>query len=124
MRRASDPGYKLVVVVRKDLKLSPGKLAAQVAHAAVDCALRAKETDADSFSKWHREGQKKVVVAADDLRHLHELKVQADDWNVVTSLVTDAGQTEVEPGTVTALGVGPGKDTVVDAITGELPLMR
>lgn len=124
MRRGADISHKLVVVVRKDLKLSPGKLAAQVAHAAVDCALRAKETDADTFTKWHREGQKKVVVAAKDARHLHELKVQADEWNVVTSLVTDAGRTELEPGTVTALGVGPGKDSVVDAITGELPLMR
>lgn len=124
MAREAAFTHKLVIVVRKDLKLSPGKLAAQVAHAAVDCALRAKETDPKAFKAWYRQGQKKVVVAADDLRHLHELKVQADEWNVVTSLVTDAGHTEVEPGTVTALGVGPGKDAVVDGITGELPLMR
>lgn len=114
--------YKLVIVVRRDLKLSAGKMAAQVAHAAVDCALRSKADDERSFKKWKIEGQKKVVVRVDSERDLHELKMAADAHDLVTSLISDAGLTEVPPGTVTVLGIGPAANAQVDQITGRLPL--
>jgi PTH2 family peptidyl-tRNA hydrolase len=119
----ADFTHKLVVVVRKDLNLSKGKLAAQVAHAAVDCALRAKQTQPDAFNAWYRQGQKKVVVSVPDQRSLFAVKAEAEEWNVTASLITDAGHTELEPGTVTCLGVGPGKNDVIDEITGDLPLL-
>ena len=54
--------YKMVIGVRTDLKLSKGKTAVQVAHAAVACALKAKKHHKIVFSNWYNEGQKKVVV--------------------------------------------------------------
>ena len=115
--------YKLIVAVRDDLKLSLGKLAAQVAHAAVNCALSCKKNQTKWFSAWHREGQKKVVVRAFDLEHLYQLKHQAEALRLTASLITDAGLTEVPPETVTCLGIGPGPDEVVDKITGDLKLL-
>jgi PTH2 family peptidyl-tRNA hydrolase len=115
--------YKLVVVTRQDLKLSTGKLAVQVAHAAVTCALQAKKYSPDDFKEWFEEGQRKVVVKVPDLRALHELKVEAEAFGLVTSLVQDAGLTEVEPGTVTVLGIGPAREKEVDRITGALSLL-
>jgi peptidyl-tRNA hydrolase, PTH2 family len=114
--------HKMVIVVRRDLKLSPGKMAAQVAHAAVDCALRSKADDERSFKKWKSEGQKKVVVRVDSERDLHDLKMTADAKGLTTTLISDAGLTEIPPGTVTVLGIGPGSNAQVDAITGKLPL--
>ena len=52
----------MVIVVRKDIKLSPGKMAAQVAHAAVNCALIAKKRSPMYFDAWYNEGQKKAVL--------------------------------------------------------------
>jgi len=115
--------HKLVVVVRRDLKLSPGKMAAQVAHAAVDCALRSRADQERVFKKWKSEGQKKVVVRVDSERELHELKLAAEDRDLITSIISDAGLTEVPPGTVTVLGVGPGPNAEVDQVTGRLPLV-
>lgn len=115
--------HKMVIVVRRDLKLSAGKMAAQVAHAAVDCALRSKADAEKAFKKWKSEGQKKVVVRVDSERDLHELKLSADGRGLVTSLISDAGLTEVAPGTVTVLGIGPGPNAQVDQITGKLPLL-
>ena len=115
--------YKLVVIVRDDLKLSTGKLAVQVAHAAVNCSMSAKKNKSSWYSSWFQEGQKKVVVRAFDLKHIYELKSEAESLRLSTSLVIDAGLTEVPPGTVTCLGVGPGPNEIVDKVTGELKLL-
>src|SRR2546422_710402 len=56
--------YKLVIAVRSDLDLSRGKLAVQVAHAAVMAALEAKARHRKWFAEWIAEGQKRVVVQA------------------------------------------------------------
>jgi peptidyl-tRNA hydrolase, PTH2 family len=114
---------KLVVVTRQDLKLSAGKTAVQVAHAAVTCALQSKKHDPDTFKEWYEEGQKKVVVKAPDLRALYELKARAEDLGLVTSLIQDAGLTEIPAGTVTVLGIGPARDQDVDRVTGHLSLL-
>ncbi len=115
--------YKLVIVVRDDLKLSTGKLAVQVAHAAVNCAFSAKKNQSKWYNAWYSEGQKKVVVRAFDLAHLYELKASSAAMKLGTSLITDAGLTEIPPNTVTCLGVGPGPEQMVDKVTGDLKLL-
>ena len=114
--------YKLVVAVREDLDLSEGKMAVQVAHAATICALEAKRSRRKWFSEWMKEGQRKVVVRAHDLQHLEQLKKKAEKNNLPVALVQDAGLTEVPPGTVTCLGIGPAPDNLVDNVTGSLRL--
>ena len=106
--------YKLVVAVRSDLELSPGKLAVQVAHAAIMTALEAKAKHRKWFSEWYAEGQKKVVVKGGTLRDLHALRAKARSLSLSTALVEDAGLTELPPGTVTCLGIGPGPNPIVE----------
>jgi PTH2 family peptidyl-tRNA hydrolase len=113
---------KLVIVARKDIKLSAGKLAAQVGHASVDCALKAKRHQPTTFETWYEEGQKKVVLKGETERALFELKLAAEKAGLTTALIADAGHTELAPGTVTVLGVGPGRAIDVDKVTGHLPL--
>ncbi|MBM4250039.1 MAG: peptidyl-tRNA hydrolase [Euryarchaeota archaeon] len=115
--------WKLVVVARSDLRLSAGKTAVQVAHAAVSCALASKKRDPDTFREWYDEGQRKVVVKVPNLRALYELKAQAEDLGLVTSLIQDAGLTEIPAGTVTVLGIGPAKERDIDRVTGNLSLL-
>jgi PTH2 family peptidyl-tRNA hydrolase len=114
--------YKLVIVVREDIELSPGKMAAQVAHAAVMASLEAKSKTMKWFSMWISEGQKKVVVRAESLGELRELEAMAKRLKLATAVVEDAGMTELLPGTVTCLGIGPGPNNIVDQVTGNLPL--
>ncbi|MGQ9588645.1 MAG: peptidyl-tRNA hydrolase Pth2 [Thermoplasmata archaeon] len=114
--------YKLVVVVRDDLKISHGKLAAQVAHAAVSCAIQARTKRAKLFSAWYKEGQRKVVLKVKALDDLRELKDRAAKAGLIHSLIMDAGLTELPPSTITCLGIGPAPEREVDSITGSLPL--
>jgi len=120
--RKGEMEYKLVVVVRDDLKMSGGKLAAQVAHAAVTCALEAKARKTKWFSAWYAEGQRKVVLRARDLEELRILNDKASRAGLPRTLITDAGLTELPPNTTTCLGIGPAPEGDIDQITGHLPL--
>ncbi len=115
--------HKLVVAARGDLDLSKGKLAVQVAHASVMAALEAKSRHRRWFAAWYAEGQKKVVVRAVDLRQIRDLRAKARGIGLPTALVEDAGLTELPPGTVTCLAIGPGPSDLVDRITGQLKLV-
>lgn len=116
--------YKQVMAVRDDLNMSPGKLAVQVAHASLSSAEKVREKKPEWFKGWQEERQKKVVVKASSEEHLEDLKKKAEDLNLPNELVTDAGLTELEPGTPTVLGVGPAPNEEVDKVTGDLPLLE
>lgn len=115
--------YKMVIVTRKDLNLSQGKLAAQVAHAAVACALETKKNNSKWFTKWQSEGGKKAVVKVDCEKDFYPLKEKAEQLKIVASLIADAGHTEIPEGTKTVLGIGPAPDNIIDQVTGGLPLL-
>lgn len=115
--------YKLVIAVRDDLKMSAGKIAVQVAHAAVECVLETKRLKPRWFMEWKRSNSKKVVVKVKDEEALVDLKKRAEEQGLIAILITDAGLTEVPPGTKTAIGIGPAPSSYVDKLTGSLPLL-
>jgi len=115
--------YKMVIVTRDDLKLSPGKLAAQVAHAAVVCALKTKNTNSKWFNKWQNEGSKKAVVKTNSLDDFYSLKKKAEDLKIIAEIISDAGHTEIPYGTKTVLGIGPAPSNIIDQVTGELSVL-
>ena len=122
-KNLSDFEYKMVIVTRSDLPLSAGKLAAQVSHAAVECTLLTKKNKSEWFSKWQREGAKKVVVKVETLHEFFPLKEKAEDLGICTAIISDAGHTEIPEGTQTVLGIGPAPSNLIDQVTGELPLL-
>lgn len=115
--------YKMVIGVRMDLKLSKGKTAVQASHAAVICTLKAKKHQKISFTKWFKEGQKKVVVKIKDLEELHRVRQAALDMGFIAEIVRDAGLTEVPPGTITCIGIGPARNEDIDKVTRSYTLM-
>lgn len=118
-----DFDYKMAIITRKDLKLSTGKLAAQVAHAAVECALMTKKNNSKWFNKWMNEGAKKAILKTDSIDDFYSLKENADSMKISSVVISDAGHTELPAGTITVLGVGPGPNNLIDKITGHLSLL-
>lgn len=112
--------FKQCIVVREDLKLSSGKLAVQVAHAAI---LAMERADKRVIRDWKEEGQRKIVLKARSLQDIFRLREEAERAGVAAAIVIDAGLTEIPPGTVTALGLGPAPEAQIDRITGDLKLV-
>ena len=115
--------YKQVIAVRTDIKMSKGKLAAQVGHAAVSAAEQTRKTHPEWWKEWMKEGQCKIVVKVKDEEELRKLEVEAKELGLSTALICDRGLTELPPGTVTCLGIGPAPTDQIDKITGKLPLL-
>jgi len=111
---------KQVIVVRTDLKMGKGKLAVQVAHASIAAFL---EAGFFAKRKWLAQGMKKVVLKVGSEKELLELYEKARKKKLPCALIKDAGLTQLEPGTVTALGIGPAEDEKIDEITGGLKLL-
>ncbi|MEM3154323.1 MAG: peptidyl-tRNA hydrolase Pth2 [Candidatus Woesearchaeota archaeon] len=113
--------YKQVILVRDDLKLAKGKMAAQASHASVGAVLKSHK---DDIKKWQEQGMKKIILKVKDVQELNEYKKKAEDAGLVVALITDAGHTHLKPGTITCLGIGPDKEEKIDKITGKLSLIQ
>lgn len=113
--------FKQVILVRDDLKLSKGKMSAQVAHAAVDAVTL---SDAETVTKWRDVGMKKTVLKVKDLAELLQYEKKASSAGLVVAVVTDAGHTHVDPGTITCMAIGPDDENRIDKVTGSLKLMN
>ena len=120
---AKERELKQAIAVRQDIKMGKGKLAAQVAHASLSSAEEARRRREEWFDLWKEEGQTKVVLRVQSEEELRELLKQARTRGLPAALIVDRGLTQLEPGTVTCLGVGPGPDEEVDAVTGKLRLL-
>lgn len=111
---------KQVVIVNESLKLPRGKLAAQVAHAAVQGFIDAPPNIQE---RWLDTGMSKVVLQTSSETELLVLAERARLAGLPIALIRDAGRTIVAPGTVTCLCIGPAEDATIDSLTGDMKLV-
>jgi PTH2 family peptidyl-tRNA hydrolase len=115
--------YKQVIVFPSDLKLSKGKIAAQAGHGAVSASEESRKHKREWWRAWMDEGQCKIVVKVKSEKELLALEKQAKDLALPYALIIDRGLTEVPPGTITCLSIGPAPSEIIDKLTGKLPLL-
>jgi len=112
--------YKQAILIRQDLKLPKGKMAAQASHACVEAVLKC---DKKIVSAWRDDGMQKIALKVADEKELHKYIQIAKDDGIVTSTIADAGHTVVDPGTVTCGAIGPDDQKKIDKIINQLKLM-
>ena len=134
---------KMMIVMRRDLKMRKGKIAAQAGHACIEAILRAlnKEKRINDFeiidgetvlkntgentllSDWFEYGCAKVCVYVDSEEALLDIAKKAEEKGIIAAVITDAGMTEFHGvPTKTCLALEPLTAEVADEITGALPL--
>ncbi|GAP85709.2 putative PTH2 family peptidyl-tRNA hydrolase [Rosellinia necatrix] len=128
---SSNEECKLVLVVRTDLGMTKGKIAAQCSHATLACykalsrsaSRQPTSAEAKILQRWERLGQAKIAVQVKSQDELLTLMGKARSLGVTAEVIQDAGRTQIDPGSLTVLGVGPAPKSVVDQITGGLKLL-
>ena len=137
-------GTKMMIVMRRDLKMRKGKIAAQAGHACIDAVLQALqkegrmndlETSADGMMlntadkpssplvEWFNNGCTKVCVYVDSEEALLEIAEKAEARGIIAAVITDWGLTEFHgEHTKTCLALEPLPAEIADELTGELPL--
>lgn len=132
---------KMVIVVRKDLKMPRGKIAAQASHAAVGTVmqsifgknLEASDIDGyeikitpsmnDAMKDWLLGEYTKICVCVESEEELLSIYEKAQKSGLNVCLITDNGHTCFNGvKTKTCLAIGPCFSADVDSITKDLKL--
>lgn len=115
---------KMVLVVRTDLGMTKGKIAAQCGHATLACykSLSRSQDGMAVLRKWETMGQTKVAVQCKSEEELETLQALAVSLGLCAKIIHDAGRTQIAAGSATVMGV-VGPKSVVDQVTGQLKLL-
>jgi len=84
---------------------------------------QSRTKDPSSLTLWENSGQPKIAVKVDTEEELLAIAEKSRELGLVTSIIRDAGRTQIAPGSKTVLGVGPGNAELVDKVTGHLKLL-
>ncbi|KAK5710681.1 hypothetical protein LTR15_012837 [Elasticomyces elasticus] len=116
---------KLVLVVRKDLGMSTGKIGAQCGHATLACykTLVRANSRHPVLRQWEDYGQAKVALRIDSEEDMLMLQAQAISLGLCAQVIHDAGRTQIASGSATVLGIGPAPKSKIDEVTGHLRLL-
>ena len=115
--------HKAVCLVRRDLNMGPGKVAAQVAHAVLGVYRIAQDRCPEVLQSWVGGGEAIIVLGVESGGQMNGLLSEAAQQGLCTHCVADAGRTEVAPGTETVGCIGPAPVQSVDVVTGHLSLL-
>lgn len=152
--KASDDKYKQIIIVRKDLQMSPGKLAVQVSHASMaflTSMIRQQERrthdgegvntdlyfDIDLYDGWINGIFTKVCLGVKNRNKLSQVIEDAENAGMVEGedffVIRDHCLTELEPEefdengegwTTTCVGFKPMPSSKIDPVTRKLQLLR
>jgi len=133
-QKVGNPEDELVmyIVVRGDLKMGKGKIAAQAGHAVQlvveDILSRVphghERALASRYNKWRNDGITKVAVKVPDLETYDELYRKLEEEEGLTIYgVADQGRTQIEPGSRTCFAVEPLRRGYMQQFVGDLPLL-
>jgi peptidyl-tRNA hydrolase, PTH2 family len=125
---------KQIIVVRKDLNMRKGKIAAQSSHASMGSILNYAHKNYEgeliiniekpAVREWLEGRFTKICVSVDSEQELLEIYNKAIEHKVNVKLIKDAGLTEFNGiPTLTCLALGPDYPENIDPITKHLKLL-
>jgi PTH2 family peptidyl-tRNA hydrolase len=123
---------KQAIIVRKDLNMRKGKLAAQVAHASMNIFLNKAVTTSSNLivgiskdtKEWLETSYTKIVLGCNSLEDLYKIRDECIEDNIPYAIVQDLGKTEFHNiPTETCIAIGPAQEEIINAITKDFKLL-
>jgi len=123
---------KQAIIVRKDLNMRKGKLAAQVAHASMNIFLNKAVTTSSNLivgiskdtKEWLETSYTKIVLGCNSLEDLYKIRDECIEGNIPCAIVQDLGKTEFHNiPTETCIAIGPAQEEIINAITKDFKLL-
>ena len=114
--------YKQAIIIRTDLGMKRGKIASQASHASVASAYKTLKKMPEKFKKWYN-NMAKIVLKVNSKEELIKIAGKAKRGGLICEVIRDAGKTQIPPGTITALGIGPDEETKIDNVIQDLKLL-
>jgi PTH2 family peptidyl-tRNA hydrolase len=120
---------KQVIVIRRDLKMGKGKMAAQSSHASLGAILNYKIDDTlrlpEVVNEWINGIYTKICVYVDSEEELLDINNNAIEAGLNVKLIKDHGLTVFDGvHTLTCLAIGPDHPEKIDPITKHLKLVN
>ena len=115
--------YVIYLIVRTDLKMGKGKIAAQCGHAIQYLTISNLASNSSIFNKYLRFGGAKICLKVNSEVEMDNIMGYCNDNNIVYYQVIDAGRTQVAPNSKTVLGIGPILKSEVPSIISDLKLL-
>ncbi len=109
--------YKQAIIINTSLKMQKGKACAQSSHASLSAYLK---TEKKISEKWIEEGMKKIVLKAEEKEILSIFNSLKKIFPC--ALIKDAGRTQIPAGSITALGIGPAEESLLNKHLSHLKL--
>ena len=128
---------KQVIVIRKDLNMRKGKLAAQAAHAATAAVLhnlarvilfklmyKLGVKSSNPLFHWVNDSFTKICVSVNSEAELDTIYNLAKERGISAYMIVDKGVTEFNNvPTITCMSIGPAYNAAFIGVTSYLPLM-
>ena len=123
---------KQAIIVRKDLNMRKGKLAAQVAHASMNIFLNKAVTTSSNLivgiskdtKEWLETSYTKIVLGCNSLEDLYKIRDECIEDNIPYAIIQDLGKTEFHNiPTETCIAIGPAQEEIINAITKDFKLL-
>ncbi|KAE9620275.1 hypothetical protein Lal_00019847 [Lupinus albus] len=114
--------FKMILVVRNDLKMGKGKIAAQCSHATLGLYKKLHNRAPKALNRWEMCAQPKVVVKIESEEDMLALQERAKSLKLPTHITIDAGRTQIAPNSRTVMAI-MGPVEVVNDVTGGLKLL-
>ncbi len=114
--------FKQIIIIRADLGMGKGKIAAQASHASLEAYEKTLKKEPSWVDEWKTRGQAKIVVKVNSKQELLEWFERLKNL-FPCALIKDAGRTQLTPGEATAVGVGPAPESELNKYTKDLKLL-
>ncbi|KRH94850.1 Peptidyl-tRNA hydrolase [Pseudoloma neurophilia] len=119
----------LYLIINNDLKMSKGKILSQVCHLISEIFTTFLKEHVGVIKDWKKKGEAKIVLKA-SFQNIKDIIKNVENYNnlidknsqLKITRIHDAGRTQVAPGSLTVISIGPCEKEIASKFVADLKM--